>query len=94
MLSGLIIIVKIMNNTPTLMDSEEQRAPWNDQYKTIEVTISQTLSSTQRLQVPIDFDESNNDALEEAVSEQIVLPSDLLFENGYDCWIEDDFCVL
>ena len=88
-----------MNNTPTLMDSEEQRAPWNNdpfegQYKTIEVTISQTLSSTQQLQVPIDFDESNNNALEEAISEQIVLPSDLLFENGYDCWIEDDFCVL
>ncbi len=81
-------------NTPTLMDSEEKRAPWNKQYKTIEITISQTLSSTQKVTVPIDFNESNNDALEEVVSEQIVLPSDLLFENGYDCWIEDDFCIL
>ena len=83
-----------MNNTPTLMDSEEKRAPWNDQYKTIEVTISQTLSSTQQITVPIDFDETDNAALESAVIEQIVLPSDCLEINGYFGWVEDDFCVL
>ena len=83
-----------MNNTPILMDSEEKRAPWNDQYKTIEVTISQTLSSIQQITVPIDFDETDNVALESAVIEQIVLPSDCLEINGYLEWIEDDFCVL
>ena len=83
-----------MNNTPTLMQSEEQRAPWNDQYKTIEVTISQTLSSTQQITVPIDFDETDNAALESAVIEQIVLPSDCSEINGYFGWVEDDFCVL
>lgn len=81
-------------NTPTLMNSEEKRAPWNDQYKTIEVTISQTLSSTQQITVPIDFDETNNAALESAVIEQIILPYDCLEINGYFGWVEDDFCVL
>jgi hypothetical protein len=83
-----------MNNTPTLMQSEEKRAPWNDQYKTIEVTISQTLSSTQQITVPIDFDETDNVALESAVIEKIILPSDCLEINGYFGWVEDDFCVL
>ena len=88
-----------MNNTPTLMDSEEQRAPWNNdsfegQYKTIEVTISQTLSSTQEISVPIDFDETDTYALERIVNKQIMLPSDCLEVNGYPGWAEDDFCVM
>jgi hypothetical protein len=90
-----------MNNTPTLMDSEEKRAPWNndpfegpEQYKIIEVTISQTLSSTQEIQVPIDFDETDTNALERAVNKQIMLPSDCLEVNGYPEWVEDDFCVM
>lgn len=62
--------------------------------KTIEVNISQCLSSTQTIEVPDDFDETDNQALEDIVVEQIVLPSDLLYGNGYDCWIEDEFCVL
>lgn len=81
-------------NTPTLMQSEEARAPWNQKFKRIEVNISQTLSCTQYLDVPEDFDETDKKALEELVTNQIVLPSDLIYENGYDCWIEDEFCVL
>ena len=88
-------------NTPTLMDSEEKRAPWNndpfegpEQYKIIEITISQTLSSTQKIQVPIDFDETDTNALERVVNKQIMLPSDCLEVNGYLEWIEDDFCVM
>ena len=90
-----------MNNTPTLMDSEEQRAPWNDdpfegpeQYKIIEVTISQTLSSTQEIQVPIDFDDYDNmNKLSEFVREQVILPSELTLKHSQDCWYVDDFCV-
>ncbi len=83
-----------MSNTPTLMQSEEKKAPWNERTKIIEVNISQTLSCTQYIEVPEDFDESDNKALEELVKQQIVLPSDLIYENRFYCWVEDDFCVL
>jgi hypothetical protein len=52
------------------------------------------LSSTQEIQVPIDFDETDTNALERAVNKQIMLPSDCLEVNGYPEWVEDDFCVM
>ena len=79
------------NNTPTLMQSEKARAPWNERIKKITVTISQTLSLTTELEVPIDFDEFDNKALEEVVKEHIELPSEAI-QN--DEWIVDDFCVM
>ena len=91
-----------MNNTPTLMDSEEKRAPWNDdpfegeekKYKTIEVNISQCLSTVVEIQVPEDFDDYNNmNKLSEFVREQIILPSELIFKHSQDCWYVDDFCI-
>ena len=81
-----------MNNTPTLMDSEEKRAPWNT--KTIEVNISQCLSTTVDIEVPEDFEDyDNKELLEDFVREQIILPSELTLEHSQDCWYVDDFCV-
>ena len=82
-----------MNNTPTLMDSEEQRAPWIRNTKTIEVNISQCLSTTVDIEVPENFDESDERALENIVREQIILPSEVIFKHSQDCWYVDDFCV-
>lgn len=62
-------------------------------YKTIEVNISQCLSSTERIEVPEDFEDyDNKEALEDFVREQIMLPSDCLEHEGF-WWCVDDFCV-
>lgn len=84
-----------MNNTPTLMDSEEQRAPWTQNTKTIEVNISQCLSTTVDIEVPEDFDDYDNmNKLLEFVREQVILPSELVLEHSQDCWYVDDICVM
>ena len=78
-------------NTPILMDSEEKRAPWTRNTKTIEVNISQCLSTTVDIEVPEDFEDFDNDELlKDFVREQIVLPSEL----SPNCWYVDDFCVM
>lgn len=83
-----------MNNTPTLMNSEEQRAPWTQNTKTIEVNISQCLSTTVDIEVPEDFEDYDNmNKLLEFVREQIILPSELILEHSKDCWYVDDFCA-
>lgn len=83
-----------MNNTPTLMNSEEQRAPWTQNTKTIEVNISQCLSTTVDIEVPEDFDDYDNmNKLLEFVREQVILPSELVLEHSQDCWYVDDVCV-
>jgi len=75
-------------NTPTLMRSEEETAPWNT--KTIEVNISQCLSTTVDIEVPKDFEDfDNEELLKDFVREQIVLPSEL----SPNCWCIDDFWV-
>ena len=62
-------------------------------YKTIEVNISQCLSSTEQIEVPEDFEDyDNKEALEDFVRDQIMLPSDCVDNNGY-WWYIDDFCV-
>ena len=82
-----------MNNTPTLMQSEEERAPWNQKTKTIEVNISQCLSSTETIEVPEDFEDyDNTEALRDFVREQVMLPSDCLEHEGY-WWDVDEFWV-
>lgn len=78
------------DNTPTLMQSEEARAPWNEKTKKVEVTISQTLSCTTEIEIPVDF-EYEPEVLENYVREQILLPSDLKDLEG---WYVDDFCVI
>lgn len=80
-------------NTPTLMQSEEEEAPWNKKTKMIEVCISQCLSSIEKIEVPEDFEDyDNQNLLKDFVREQIMLPSDCVQNDGY-WWNVDDFCV-
>lgn len=80
-------------NTPTLMQSEEKIAPLNRKSKTITVNISQCLSTTVKIELPEEVDEDDPMVLEQAVNEQIMLPSDYLECEGNYKWIIDDFCV-
>lgn len=73
--------------------AEDPTAPYNEKTKVIEVNISQSLSATVEIVVPEDFDETDNVALEIAVRDQIVLPSEVAFKLSPDCWCVDDFCV-
>lgn len=82
-----------MDNTPTLMQSEELEAPWNKRTKTIEVNISQCLSSTQQIEVPDDF-EYDQEKLREYVYGQIILPSDCMENEGYYDWYVDDLSII
>ena len=83
-----------MNNTPTLMQSEEKIAPWNQKTKTIEVNISQCLSSTETIEVPEDFEDyDNKELLEDFVRDQIILPSEVILEHSPDCWCVDELCI-
>lgn len=84
----------MINNIPTLMQSEEKKAPWNNKTRIITVNISQCLSTTVDIEVPEDFDETDNTALTNIVYEQIVLPSELTIDHSPDCWYVDDFCVM
>ena len=81
------------NNTPTLMQSEEKEAPWNEKIKTISVDISVSLSNTVEIEVPEDFDESDNKTLERIVMEQVYLPQDVIATGQLRGWIIDEFCV-
>lgn len=60
----LINTARPMNNTPTLMQSEEHNAPWNAETK--EVTVSVTISKT----LEIDKD-TNLASLEEEITENL-----------------------
>ena len=77
-------------NIPTLTQSEEERAPWNDDEVPVEVTISQTLSRTAIVYIS----KKDEISLEDAVLEQIILPNDALSYCNEDGWTIDDFCVL
>lgn len=81
-------------NTPTLMQSEEERAPFNEETKLIEVTVSQMLSSLVTVEVPKNFDIFDTEALTNVVREQILLPSEVINEHSQDCWYVDDFCIM
>lgn len=61
--------------------------------KTIEVNISQCLSSTQTIEVPDDF-EYDQDKLKEYVYDQVMLPSDCVNNEGYFDWYVDEMCVI
>lgn len=62
--------------------------------KKIKVSISQTLSSFQEIEIPEEMDETNNYLLELYVKDQIMLPSDYLEIERDNKWIIDDFCVI
>jgi len=80
-------------NTPILTQSEKERAPWNNKTKIITVNISQCLSTTVDIEIPEDFDENDERALESIVRDQIILPSEAIFKHSSDCWYVDEFCV-
>lgn len=81
------------DNTPTLMQSEEERAPWNEKTKTINVVVSQMLSAEVTIEVPEDL-EYDPVELEKYVRDQITLPSEVVNNHSKDCWYVDDFCVM
>lgn len=61
--------------------------------KTIEVNISQCLSSTQTIEVPDDF-EYDEGVIKQIVQDTIMLPSDCMENEGYYDWYVDDLSVL
>ena len=81
------------DNTPTLMQSEKQRAPWNKKTKIIPVNVSQCLSAIVDIEVPEDLENYDSAILSEYVREQIILPDELTLNHCPDCWYVDDFCV-
>ena len=81
-------------NTPTLMQSEEKEAPWNQKFKKLTINISQCLSTTVDIEVPEDFEDyDNNELLEDFVREQVILPSEVILEHSPDNWYVDEFWV-
>ena len=82
-----------MKNNLSSGAAENPTTPYNEKTKTIEVNISQCLSSTEQIEVPEDFEDyDNKEALENFVREQVMLPSDCVENEGY-WWCIDDFCV-
>ena len=79
-------------NTPTLTQSQEYNAPWNEKFKEIEVNVSQCLSSTQTIEIPDDL-EYDSAILADYVRDQIMLPSDYLEQAKDYAWYIDDFCI-
>ena len=81
-------------NTPTLMQSEEKEAPWNQKFKKLTINISQCLSTTVDIEVPEDFnDYDNKELLEDFVREQVILPSEVILEHSSDSWYVDEFWI-
>lgn len=74
--------------------AEDPTAPYNEKTKVITVNVSQCLSTTVDIEVPENFDETDNTALLNTVYEQIILPSELTLDHSPDCWYVDDVCVM
>ena len=72
---------------------EDPTAPYNEKVKVVEVTISQTLSTTVTVLLSEDDDENDSKVLERAVNGQILLPSECVERESCDEWCVDDFCV-
>lgn len=80
-------------NNPILTEIEESNAPWNDDFKDIEVTVSQCLSSSVVITVPKNLEDYNSDILRDFVKEQVILPSETISNKSNDIWYVDDFNV-
>ena len=87
-----IKIIKMRSNVPPGA-AEDPTAPYNEKFKVVEVNISQTLSTTVKVFLSEDADENDSNVLEQAVNEQILLPSECIERESYDVWCVDDFCV-
>lgn len=70
-----------------IIDNNDPRAPWNEEEKYIEVTISMTISKSVAVKAYKDT-QLDSFVLKELVENQISLPTDL-----DDTWIIDDFIV-
>lgn len=92
MQNGQITGIKIIKMNKLDFGVDDPFEGEEKKYKTLEVNISQCLSTIVEIQVPEDFDEER-DSLEDIVREQIILPSELAFKFSPDCWYDDDFCV-
>ena len=92
MQNGQITGIKIIKMNKLDFGVDDPFEGEEKKYKTIEVNISQCLSTVAEIQVPEDFDEEK-DSLKDIVREQIILPSELILEHSTDCWYIDDFCV-
>lgn len=96
-----------MNNYDYPMGADTSDAPWNQEDpkpRTIEVTVSITLSKTVRIKVDDYIAEEYSDEdgyhgisydysecnLEQAARDQITLPNNV---EEFNDWIEDDFAV-
>lgn len=65
------------SNTPTLMQSEEARAPWNEEHDALfeyEVTITETI--TRKFKV----DACNEESAKEQIKDDVFMLDDLLIE--------------
>lgn len=85
-----------MSNTPTLANSEEQRAPWNDNSQDSvikDVTISVTYSKTVPMMFPSNkyAVENEEEYAEEQLREYDMLP----LKNGrHNGWYEDKLSLV
>ncbi len=96
-----------MNSNVPIGANSDPNAPWNQEDpkpRTIEVTVSITLSKTVRIKVDDYIAEEYSDEdgyhgisydysecnLEQAVRDQITLPNNV---GEFNDWIEDDFAV-
>lgn len=61
--------------------------------KTIEVNISECLSSTQTIEVPDDF-EYDERVVKQIVKDTVMLPSDCVIKEGFYDWYVDDLSVI
>lgn len=63
--------------------------------KYINVSISVCLSSNQDIEVPLDFNEEDEEGLKEIIKDQIFLPTDALKQTGYSKeWTVDNFAII
>jgi hypothetical protein len=94
MQNGQITGIKIIKMNKLDFGVDDPFEGEEKKYKTLEVNISQCLSTTVDIEVPEDFEDyDDSKALCDFVREQIVLPSELILEHSTDCWYIDDFCV-
>jgi hypothetical protein len=63
----------------------------NEELKTLEVTISVSLSKTVLIELPKDVDETDPVALKIAVYDQVMLPQDY---PELEDWTVDEMCIV
>lgn len=75
------------NNAPTLMTSEEEKAPWNQNSKNVEVVVCITYAKTINMQIPVIDGEEDYSHIEDELREYDMLPN-LKKEDWEECNLE------